>query len=217
MTRIFMVRHGQTSYNAHHLYQGQLDTPLNETGIEQANALKERILKSKLHIDEIWSSDLQRARNTIAPIAEVLSLPLHLHAGLREVHVGDFTDKSNSLVKEIYKEKLEEMEKNWKESAYPNGESNAEVSKRIYKTVCEIAEKNDGKTLLIASHGGAMHCLVSEIFERLGMKLPEFSIPNCSIFTFEYENGTIVLKSMENAKGEEISVTYNDKKDVAVL
>ena len=213
-----MVRHGQTSYNARHLYQGQLDTPLNETGIEQANALKERILKSKLHIDEIWSSDLQRARNTIAPIAEVLSLPLHLHAGLREVHVGDFTDKSNSLVKEIYKEKLEEMEKNWKESAYPNGESNAGVCKRIYKTVCEIAEKNDGKTLLIASHGGAMHCLITEIFDRLCMETPRFSIPNCSILTFEYENGNIALISMETAEGEEIKLTdTQNKKDITVL
>ena len=217
MTRILIVRHGQTNYNVLGRYQGQLDTPLNETGINQSNALKERILKSKLHIDEIWSSDLQRVRNTVTPIAETLSLPLHLHAGLREVNVGDFTDKPTTLVKEIYKEHLEEMNKNWKDAAYPNGESNADVRERIHKTVCEIAEKNDGKTVLIASHGGTMHCLVSETFYRLGKIPPEFGIPNCSIFTFEYESGNITLKTMENADGEEIQITYNDKKDVTVL
>lgn len=213
-----MVRHGQTNYNIYKYYQGQLDTPLNETGIEQANALKERILKSNIHIDEIWSSDLQRTRATVTPIAEALSLTLHLHAGLREVHVGDFTDKPNALVKEIYKEKLEEMGKNWHDATYPNGESNAGVCKRIHKTVCEIAEKNDGKTLLIASHGGAMHCLVTEIFDRLCMEAPQFSISNCSIFTFEYENGNIALISMETAEGEEIKFTdTQNKKDINVL
>lgn len=217
MTRIFIVRHGETHYNVEGRYQGQLDTPLNENGISQAKVLKERILKSNIHIDEVWSSDLQRTRATVGPIAEALSVPHHLHAGLREIHVGIFTDKLKSLVKQIYKEKFDEIVQKGNDAVYPGGESLAQVRKRAYAAVCEIAEKNDGKTLLLGSHGGAMHCLVSEIFERLGMKLPEFSIPNCSIFTFEYENGTIVLKSMENAKGEEISVTYNDKKDVAVL
>lgn len=217
MTRIFIVRHGETHYNVERRYQGQLDTPLNENGISQAKVLKERILKSNIHIDEVWSSDLQRTRATVGPIAEALSVPHHLHAGLREIHVGIFTDKPNKLVDEIYKEEIETIAKNGRYAVYPEGEGFEQVRKRMYSTVCEIGEKNDGKTLLLGSHGGAMHCLVSEIFERLGMKLPEFSIPNCSIFTFEYENGTIVLKSMENAKGEEISVTYNDKKDVAVL
>ena len=176
MTRILIVRHGQTNYNVYRYYQGQLDTPLNEIGVNQAQELKERILKKEIHIDEIWSSDLQRARATVSPIANALSLPLHLHAGLREVHVGDFTDKPHALVKEKYKEQLEEMANNWNDAIYPNGESNAGVRKRIHKTVCEIAEKNDGKTLLIASHGGAMHCLITEIFDRLGMKTPQFNI-----------------------------------------
>ena len=96
------------------------------------------------------------------------------------------------------------MGKNWHDATYPNGESNAGVCKRIHKTVCEIAEKNDGKTLLIASHGGAMHCLVTEIFDRLCMETPQFSIPNCSIFTFEYENGNIALISIK-----EPTVSFN--------
>ncbi len=210
-----MVRHGQTNYNAYGYYQGQLDTPLNETGIKQANALKERILKSKLHIDEIWSSDLQRTRATVAPIAEALSLPLHLHAGLREVHVGKFTDKPHTLVREIYAKELEDVAKY---GIYPDGESNMGVRKRAYKTVCEIANKNDGKTVLVASHGGTIHRLITEIFDRLGIEVPQFSIPNCSILTFEYENGNIALISMETAEGEEIKFTdTQNKKDITVL
>lgn len=215
MTRILIVRHGQTNYNVLGRYQGQLDTPLNEAGINQANEFKERILKNNIHIDEIWSSDLQRTRSTVAPIAEALSLPLHLHAGLREVHVGKFTDKPHALVREIYAKELEDVAKY---GIYPDGESNMDVRKRAYKTVCEIAEQNDGKTLLLASHGGTIHLLVAEIFDRLGMKVPQISIPNCAIFTFKYENGNIALISMETADGEEIQFAdTQDKKDIAVL
>lgn len=210
MTRIFIVRHGQTNYNVIERYQGQLDTPLNEVGVEQAAQFKERILKSKLHIDEIWSSDLQRARATVTPIAKALSIPMRLHAGLREVDVGYFTDKSRELVKRIYEKELEALKEDRLNSAYPGGESIMEVRKRAYATVCEIADKNDGKTLLLASHGGTINLLIVETFSRLGLECPNIIIPNCSIFTFEYENGRLTLKAMETVDGERIS--FSDKK-----
>lgn len=215
MTRILIVRHGQTNYNLLGRYQGQLDTPLNDMGIKQANDFKERILKSNIHIDEIWSSDLQRTRATVSPIAEALCLPMHLHAGLREVHVGKFTDKSQSFVKETYPKELENVARY---GIYPDGETNMDVRKRAYKTVCEIAKKNDGKTILVASHGGTIHRLIAEIFSILGMSCPQIEIPNCAIFTFEYDNDTLALISMETAEGEEIHFTKTkDKKDIAVL
>ena len=98
MTRVILIRHGQTNYNLWTTYQGQLDVALNETGIAQAKILKDYVLANELPIDEIWSSDLQRTRATVAPIAEELGLPMHLSAGLREIHTGDFTDKNHETV-----------------------------------------------------------------------------------------------------------------------
>lgn len=219
MTRFFIVRHGQTNYNVLGYYQGQLDTPLNEVGVKQAQEFKERFLKSGIHIDEIWSSDLQRARYTILPIAEALGLPIHLHAGLREVHVGDFTDKSHILVRQLYPHELAQFVEKGNEAAYPNGESRAEVRARIYKALCDIAEKNEGKTVLAASHGGTIHSLVEEISLRLGIEKPSVTVPNCALFLFEYENGKIILQSMKDENGEEISYSdiTNENQKEAVL
>ncbi len=200
-----MVRHGQTNYNVYGIYQGQLDTPLNEVGVAQANALKKRFLKSEIHIDGIWSSDLQRARATVAPIAAELSLPIHLHAGLREIHVGDFTDKPHKLVESLYSNKLETFKANFPNSTYPNGENIVEARVRIHKTVCEIAEKNDGKTILAASHGGAIHSLIAEIYRRADLIAPNVSISNCSLLLFEYENDNITLRSIEDENGKKIA------------
>lgn len=60
--RIIIVRHGETQYNKDMLIQGHLDTPLNSNGHAQA-AVVAKYLGQACHFDEIWSSDLQRARH----------------------------------------------------------------------------------------------------------------------------------------------------------
>ena len=91
MTKLFLVRHGETIDNARQLMQGQMQGELNENGIAQAEAVAEQ-LKDE-HFDAIISSDLHRAIQT----AEIIALPHHLTVVttplLRERDWGDFTGR----------------------------------------------------------------------------------------------------------------------------
>src|SRR5690349_10093577 len=83
-TRICIVRHGETDWNAARRIQGQTDIPLNDTGRLQAKATAQGLRGQ--HFAAIYSSDLQRAHDTAEATAQVLQLPVQAETGLRERH-----------------------------------------------------------------------------------------------------------------------------------
>lgn len=82
----WFLRHGETDWNAQGLSQGNVDTPLNPTGIAQARAAAQRLRHRG--IATIAASPLSRARVTAEIVGEVLGLPVSLDDGLREVRFG---------------------------------------------------------------------------------------------------------------------------------
>jgi len=90
--RLFVLRHGQTAWNAEQRIQGHLDMPLNDTGHWQARCLAQALKGESL--SAIYSSDLQRARDTAAPLAALQQLPVQLVSDLRERHFGQFEGSS---------------------------------------------------------------------------------------------------------------------------
>ena len=83
---LFLFRHGETDWNREGRLQGHTDTPLNATGLAQAQTLGESLRPHRL--DAVVSSDLSRARVTAQIVAEALRVPLLIEAGLRETNVG---------------------------------------------------------------------------------------------------------------------------------
>jgi probable phosphoglycerate mutase len=87
MTRVLLVRHGQSEWNADGRWQGQADPALTDLGRHQALHAS----RSLGVVDAIVSSDLQRAAETAAIIASELGVgPLVLDADLRERHAGEW-------------------------------------------------------------------------------------------------------------------------------
>ena len=87
MRRLVVLRHGQTDYNLANRAQGHLDVPLNETGRAQARGVAPVIAAYAPSF--IWSSDLVRASETAAIVAEVCGLEVTTDARLREFAVGE--------------------------------------------------------------------------------------------------------------------------------
>ena len=85
---IYLIRHGQTNWNAERKIQGQTDIPLNQIGQQQAKDVSEEI--SKLKIDKIFSSDLLRARETAEIINEKIGAKIEYDKRLREVNYGNY-------------------------------------------------------------------------------------------------------------------------------
>ena len=91
MTKLFLVRHGETFDNANQLMQGQTQGELNAKGIAQAEAVAEKLRDE--HFDAIVSSDLHRAIQTAEIIAQPHGLPVTTTPLLRERDWGDFTGR----------------------------------------------------------------------------------------------------------------------------
>lgn len=94
---LYLMRHGQTDWNAEEKVQGWNDTPLNETGAEQARAAAGKLGGEK--IETIYASDLKRARKSADIVSGILDLPVHYTKRLREMNFG----KAEGLKKAIWK------------------------------------------------------------------------------------------------------------------
>lgn len=86
--KLYLVRHGQTDWNAADRLQGQSDIPLNAVGIAQAQSLRDQIRQRNLRFDAIYSSPLQRVRKTAEIIAD--NQPIIIDSRLNERNAGQF-------------------------------------------------------------------------------------------------------------------------------
>ena len=120
-TRLCIVRHGETAWNAEHRVQGQLDIPLNDIGLKQADAVG-RALQAE-RFDAIYSSDLIRARQTAAPAAKRYSMEVVQDRQLRERHYGIFERLTYAEVKVRYPEDYARFEAREPGYAFRTGES----------------------------------------------------------------------------------------------
>jgi broad specificity phosphatase PhoE len=167
VTRLLLVRHGETDWNADGRLQGQTDRPLSDFGREQARRLADELAAEDL--EAIYSSDLSRARETAEIVGERLGLPVELDSDLREKDWGTW-------------EGLSAVERDRVEFA---GESTEAHQERILRALRRISERHpDGTDILVVTHGGSMRRVQAA---ALGMALPV--VENCGRWLCAYENG----------------------------
>ncbi|MBB2486698.1 histidine phosphatase family protein [Mitsuaria sp. WAJ17] len=157
VTRLVCVRHGQTDWNAQGRIQGQLDIDLNTQGHAQAQALAAALQDEDF--DQVVCSDLQRCRQTLAPLLTRRALPVRWHAGLRERSFGDFQGHTWIELGEREPEALQRWKARDPEFAAPGGESLQVFSARVLAVVRELAAAHAGQALLLVTHGGVLDCL----------------------------------------------------------
>lgn len=183
MTTIIIVRHGQSESNLSKTFGGQSDSPLTPLGRSQA-LLAADYLKDT-HFDAVYSSTLSRAYDTAVAIIKNKPLTITLDAGLCETCLGDWEGVSIDSVRDEYQRWRNEYN-----YAPPNGESTYEVRERFGKSLDKIASENDGKTVLIASHGGCIRLLPSYLADNDDALIASTPIAsNVSLTTVIYENG----------------------------
>jgi glucosyl-3-phosphoglycerate phosphatase len=146
-------RHGQTTWNAEHRFQGQTDIPLDETGEAQAEYAARRL--ATLRPDMIFASDLSRALQTAAPLARLTGLQVVPDKQLRERSGGDWEGLSDQEIRDRYPAERA----TWNP---PNGEPTVVVAERVGVALSRIAGTlEDGQLAVVVSHGAAL---------RLGME-----------------------------------------------
>nr|VDG63064.1 phosphoglycerate mutase family protein [Streptococcus thermophilus] len=173
--RLIMLRHGQTTYNAGRRMQGQLDTPLSDTGVEQARAAAKWVEAHEFPVVKIISSDLSRARDTAAIIAEKLGLEVELDSRLRETHLGSWQGMTHDDVDAQFARARASWRHNpgW---APPGGESRLDVAARarpLIDGLMNTFQDWDGNTVLVVAHGGTISALTSNL---LGLEVAQYPL-----------------------------------------
>jgi broad specificity phosphatase PhoE len=150
MTRLLLLRHGQSEWNASGRWQGQADPPLSELGEHQARVAAERLDG----VDAVVSSDLQRARRTADIIADALGLgPVAVEAAVRERDAGEWSGLTRDEIERAFPGYLAERKRP------PGFEDEHSVRDRALAGVARIASSNAGRTVVVVTHGGVVYAL----------------------------------------------------------
>jgi len=190
-TKLCLVRHGETAWNAEHRVQGQLDVPLNATGLAQAQAIARAL--SREHFDAIYSSDLSRALQTAQPLAGLLRLPIVKDPDLRERHYGIFQKHTYAEVKVRFPEDYARFEARDPDFSFRTGESLRKFSERSIGTIKKIAEENGGKSIAVFTHGGVLDMLYRASRQQSLHGPRCCDIPNTGINRLRWRDGALEI------------------------
>ena len=177
--KIYITRHGQTNYNKEQKVCGITDIDLNETGIAQAETLKQTIIDKGLSFDYIFVSSLKRARQTVKPIEQLFNQTAIVDKRLREFNFGD--DEGCDFYSPAFREIRQDPFRK-----FNNGESMVMAASRVYSFLDELLEKYDNNsTLLIVSHATTSK-LINSYFKSLSLEeFYNFRVKNCELFEYE--------------------------------
>jgi probable phosphoglycerate mutase len=183
MTRFFLVRHGETEWNRLRKIQGISDIPLNDTGRSQAAALGD--ILSKHRFDLIVSSPLSRALETAQIVARKLGMPAPLVIqDLVERNYGEAEGSSGLELDTLYPPGTE----------IPGREDRADVTRRVVRTLHDLAIRHPEADILAVAHGAVIRCVVD--YAAPG----EYSEPitNCSVHSFSHVAGSLELVAFDD-------------------
>ena len=169
MPEILLVRHGQTDWNLERRVQGHTDIPLNAAGIAEAERLARELAMEPLVA--VFSSDLVRARDTAAAVAERHGLPVTIDPALREKDFGTWEGLTDT---EIAKRFPDAAQGKW-----GDGETTEVVAERAVAAIDRIRTLHPGGTVLVVSHGGPLRALLAHFGVAHG------AIRNCAVFRVE--------------------------------
>ena len=150
VTRLVLIRHGETDWNVEGRYQGQADPPLNERGVAQARHLAEAL--RKVGLDVLYSSPLKRAWQTATIVAEALHVPLYPEPRLMEIHQGEWQGRLRSEIAARYPDVFQKWLTDPWHVTPPGGESLRQVQARVYAAVDEILARHPGQTVGLVTH-----------------------------------------------------------------
>jgi len=185
MLQVYLVRHGETVWNAERRIQGQSDSPLTEKGEQQAHQVGERV--KHLGITHVIASDLGRTQRTAEIIADACGCTVTLEPRLRELNMG--------VLEKRPLDGLTEEEERWRstlvdgteDGRIPQGESMTEMAARMHAALNACLALPTGSRPLLVSHGMALGVLISTILGLPAHAERRLRLRNCSISRVDHQ------------------------------
>ena len=203
MTELFFVRHGQSKANLEHIFAGAYDSPLSELGEKQAEKNAE-FFSENIKPDVVYASTLIRAYNTGNAVAKACGIPIIKNESLREIYAGKWEGLSFEKVASEYSKEFSVWMNDLGNAVCTDGESVAELQKRVFEAVINIAKENDGKKVVIATHATPIR-----VMECIFNKLPLTDVINIPWVT----NASVTHVKYKDGEWEVVSRSYDDHLD----
>jgi 2,3-bisphosphoglycerate-dependent phosphoglycerate mutase len=194
-TRILLVRHGETDWNASGRIQGHNDTPLNAAGRQQAQRTAQRLAREP--IKALYSSDLARAFETATIIGAPLGLTVVTSARLRERQYGLWEGLTAAEIQARYPEQFAIWRARTTDFAPPQGETRSELLTRALAELQTIARRHVRDMVVVVTHGGLCYVLINHILGSVNGDQREFTFGNASIHTLEVTGDRWSVISMD--------------------
>ncbi|WP_129597115.1 histidine phosphatase family protein [Anaerophilus nitritogenes] len=196
MTRLYLVRHGQTKWNLEFRAQGSKNIELTEKGKLQASLLAEKMNKYK--IDCIYSSNLDRAYETALTLGEKVGIPVSKIDDLREMSFGDWEGLTMNEIQKTYESHYTVWRDQPHQAQIPGGETLVDVQKRALEAVHDIIKENEGKNIVIVSHGVAIKSILLGIMDIDLSNFYKISLDNTCINIIDFKDYGPVLVSLND-------------------
>ena len=193
VTRICLVRHGETEWNAARRIQGQIDIGLNETGERQAAAAGRWLRQAA--ISALYSSDLKRAWTTALAIGGALNLVPRPAPEMRERRYGVFEGLTYDEARHRYPEGYAAFEGRNADYDFENGESLVAMFGRVTGKLKEIAATHPGQNVVVVLHGGVLD-VINRFVRGNPLEMPrDFLIPNAGINWISFDGAHWTLEN----------------------
>lgn len=198
VSTVLMVRHGQTPTTGKLLPGRAPGLHLADTGRQQAVAVAERIAQMK-HVDAVYASPLERARETAAPIGSALGMKVQIDKGLLECDFGDWT---GAELKQLMKlPEWQTVQRAPSTFRFPNGESFTEMQTRMVTALDRLRAKHLGGVIVCVSHADPIKAAVAH---AMGTHLDLFQrivISTCSVSAVAYTAGGPIVLTVNSTGG----------------
>jgi len=181
-TRVLVLRHGQSEGNVAQVWTSSPEGyPLTERGREQARAAGERL--AGRDVTAIYASPLPRAQQTAAEVAAVLGLEVATLAGVQELDVGVHEGEHDEKVAPVA---LQVFSAWWRDedlsAGFPDGETGQQIVDRMRAALDSVADRHEGETTVVVSHGGAMAVGIQWLCENLdAVFVSQHILANCEL------------------------------------
>lgn len=181
--KLYIFRHGETNTNKLKILQGRKDIPLNDTGIDQACILRDKL--NSLNLPVIFSSPLSRARKTAEIVAEPNNCKIVVMDDLQEADFGDAEGMSGDIFFAQNKSLFGNADFGTPEfmtERNPNGESREDVLNRWLKALKYIKENCPGDLAGVATHGGMLGVIYTWYYNEY-----RYRFDNCECIMIEVD------------------------------
>jgi alpha-ribazole phosphatase len=163
LTKLFLIRHGETQNNVELKYQGNSNQGLTEKGILQAESIAKYLQKE--NFEAIYSSALRRAFQTAEIIGSHHSLLPNTNKGLNEIDFGGWEGLTYNEIESQYPGVFEKWVSGADGTEIPGGEARTDFHRRISSAVSSITKSHPNGQIAIVTHGGPIKSILCNILE----------------------------------------------------